>query len=284
MPVQTSKQGYIEFPDGARVSVKAEGDGTWTDIGALNSAVNFTLNYTENQVETANAGKTALQARDMLIDGSFTLINLDPTAINKMSGGMFTVVESDGSDLSDIQDQTVASGWSDDTLYELVLDSTAEGEVRTASKPTITSVTLDPGDTDEALVEGDGYVIVKDNESSSGWSISFISANMTLGSPTDYAIEIVYGTNTPIAGTSIYGGSSTKVLNAYGIKAEHYNASDAVDRSFEIYSANPTSGGFQFNFKGANEDGLEEMPITFRGDLDTSRDTGKQLFKYYVAE
>lgn len=284
MPVQTTKTGYIEFPDGARVSVKEDGASTWTDIGALNSAVNFTLNWTENQVVTANAGRTALQVRDMLIDGSFTLINLEPDAINKLSGGLFTLTETAASAVSDIADQTVDSGWEDGVLYDLVLDSTDEGEIRTSSAPTLTSVTLENGAGGESLAADEEYVIVKNPNSSSGWSIQFISSNMTETDPEDYEIEIVYGENTPIASTTITGGHSTKELEAYALKAEHYNADDDVDRSFEIYSANPQSGGFQFNFKGANEDGLEEMPITFRGDLDVDRADGAQLFSYYVKE
>lgn len=284
MPSQTTKTGYIEFPDGARVSVKESGGTTWTDIGALNSPVNFTLNWTENQIVTANAGRTALQVRDMLIDGSFTLINLEPDAIQKLSGGLFTLTETEGSAVTDIDDQTIAEGWAESVLYDLVLDSTAEGEIRTTSAPTLTSVTLDPDGTSEALTEDEDYFVVANPNSSSGWSISFVTDNIAAGSPTDLEIVIVYGSNTPIASTTITGGNSTKELEAYALKAEHYNSSDVVDRSFEIYSANPQSGGFQFNFKGANEDGLEEMPITFRGDLDTDRADGAQLFTYYVKE
>ena len=284
MPVQTSKTGYIEFPDGARVSVKESGAGTWTDIGALNSAVNFTLNWTENQIVTANAGRTALQVRDMLIDGSFTMINLEPDAIEKLSGGLFTLTETAASAVSDIADQTIAAGWGENTLYDLEMVSTAEGSIKTTAQPTLTSVTLDPGDTDEALTEDSDYFVVANPNSASGWSIQFITANIVAGTPTTLAIGIVYGSNTPVASTTITAGNSTKELEAYALKAEHYNSSDVVDRSFEIYSANPQSGGFQFNFKGANEDGLEEMPITFRGDLDTDRADGAQLFTYYVKE
>lgn len=284
MPVQTTKDGYIEFPDGARVSVKESGAGTWTDIGALNSAVTFTLNWTENQIVTANAGRTALQVRDMLIDGSFTLINLEPDAINKLSGGLFTLTETAASPVSDVADQTIAAGWEENTLYDLSLVSTAEGSIRTSAQPTLTSVTLDPGTTDEALTEDSDYFVVANPNSPSGWSVQFITANIVAADPTTLSIGIVYGSNTPIASTTITGGHSTKELDAYALKAEHYNSAGDVDRSFEIYSANPQSGGFQFNFKGANEDGLEEMPITFRGDLDTDRSSGAQLFSYYVKE
>ena len=284
MPVQTTKTGYIEFPDGARVSVKESGAGSWTDLGALNSPVNFALNWTENQVVTANAGRTALQVRDMLIDGSFTLINLEPDVIDKLSGGIFTKTDTAASPVTDIADQDIAAGWADNTLYDLLLDSTVEGAIKTTAQPTLTSVTLDPGGTPEVLVEDADYVVTANPNSGSGWSIQFMSANMSTGSPTTFLIRVDYGSNTPIASTTIAAGSSTLELAAYALKAEHLDASDVVTRSFEIYSGNPQSGGFQFNFKGANEDGVEEMPVTFRGDLDTSLADGVQLFSYYVKE
>lgn len=179
MPIQTQQTGYIAFPDGGRVSVQEAGVGPWYDVGAINSPVNFTLNYTENDIVTANAGRLQKQVRDMLIDGSFTLINLDPEAIGILGGGMFEVVE--------------------------------EAE-----------------------------------------------------------------------GTRIYAGQSTHVFVAYGLRIEHYNDDDVIDRSFEIYSTEPTSGGFQFNFKGANEDGVEEMPLSFQGKINPDKADGRQLFEYYV--
>ena len=284
MPIQTTKTGFIEFPDGARVNVKEAGAGSWTDIGALSSPVNFALNWTENQIVTANAGRTALQIRDMLIDGSFTLINLEPDAIGKLSGGIFTVATVAASPVSDVADQVIAEGWAEAALYDLVLDSTALGSIRSTAAPTITSIELDPDGTPEALVVDSDYVLVANPNSPSGWSIRIILAGITKPSPTTFPIEIVYGSNTPIASTTIDAGSSTQELAAYALKAEHFNTAGDVDRAFEIYSANPQSGGFQFNFKGANEDGLEEMPITFRGDLDISRADGAQLFRYYVKE
>ena len=77
MPTQTTYTEYISFPDGAKVSIKAAGDGGYTDIGAISSSVTGTLNYTENELVTANAGKLQKQIRDMVLEGSFTLINLN---------------------------------------------------------------------------------------------------------------------------------------------------------------------------------------------------------------
>lgn len=284
MPVQTTLTGYISFPDGAKVSVKADGESSYTDIGAINSAINCVLNYEENQVTTANAGKLAKQIREMTTAIDFTLINLNPANINRLGGDIFTLETSNGDAVSDIENQTISGGWSDNTLYNLVLDSTAEGEIKTASQPTLTSVTLDPDTAAEVLVEDADYVVVETDNSPSGWAIQFISGNMDTASPTALDIQIVYGSNAPIASSTIYAGSSTETLSAYAIKFSHTNDSDAIDRELEIYAADTNSGGFAFNFKGANEDGVEEMPLSITGKIDTTRDSGKQLMRYFQLE
>lgn len=274
MPVQTTKTGYVAFPDGGKVSVKESG-GTWFDIGAINSPINFTLNYTENEVVTANAGKLAKQISDMLIEGSLTLINLEPEAIEKMGAGMFERVATAGTTVADadITDQVI-DGYTAGVPVPLNPVITASGHsFRFSTTPVLTSVS---GDVTGALTEGTHYLLVKDSTSSSGWSILF----QTVGTTEEITVD--FGDNDPLASETIYAGTSTLVLTAYALKVEHTDSDAEVDRSFEIYSAEPTSGGFQFNFKGANEDGVEEMPLTFQGKLDTSLTDGRQLFAYFT--
>ena len=65
------------------------------------------------------------------------------------------------------------------------------------------------------------------------------------------------------------------------LKFTHTDANSLI-REVELYSVYGNSGGFQFNFKGANEDGTEEMPIAFSGQIDTSRTDGRQLLSWVV--
>jgi len=74
MPTQTTKANLL-FPDGAKVSVKTTSDSVYVDLGAIEQDINTSLTYTENQITTANAGKTAKQIKDMKIEGSFNLID-----------------------------------------------------------------------------------------------------------------------------------------------------------------------------------------------------------------
>ncbi|MDA3939822.1 MAG: hypothetical protein PF693_10995 [Spirochaetia bacterium] len=279
MSVQTTKGGYISFPDGGKVSIKEAG-GSYLDIGAINSAVNFTLNYTENQIDTANYGKTDLQARDMSIDGSLTLINVEPEVIEKFGGGLLTIVDTAGSTVidADITDQSIAT-FVDGTPEALSAIVTATGVgMKFSTTPVLVTVTASSSG---VLAAGVDYQIVTSGTSASGYAILFNPLGTATVGITE-TITVDFDDNVPVASSTIYGGSSTKVLSAYALKIEHTNSSSVIDKSFEIYSGNSTSGGFQFNFKGANEDGLNEMPLTFKGDLDTSLTDGRQLFAYYT--
>ena len=289
MPVQTTKTAHMLFPDGAMVAVKAAGESSYTDVGAINSAVTATLNWTENQIETANAGKTAKQIKEMQIEGGFTLINLEPASIERMGGGVFTKVDTPGTqvDAADIEDQIIPINWNDNTKYELKMyDSSAGVSLKMSTKPVLTSVILDPDDAAETLTEigagaGGDYMIVADADTYSGWSIIFNSAGMTTLNPKTKTIEITYANNTPIASTTIYAGASTATLTAYAMQITHTDDNGKI-RRLELFSVDANSGGFQFNFKGANEEGLEEMPLTFMAKLDTSLTSGRQLMAWTV--
>jgi hypothetical protein len=285
MPVQTTLGAHIKFPDGAKVSVKAYGETVYTDIGAISSSVTNTINYTENQITTANFGKTDKQLREMTIEGGFTLINLDYDNIYRLGGGLFTKTTTAAAPNSSIPNQDIAINWEDNRVYELKMYSATGASSKLnmgSTKPTLTSVTLDALGTPEVLAENNDYVVVK-SDGVSGWGIQFISAGMTTLTPKTKSITIDYGTNTPVARTILSAGTSTKILTAYAMKIEHTDSNGLI-RGVELPSVNTKSGGFNFSFKGANEDGLEEMQITYMAQLDTSLLDGAQLISVYSDE
>lgn len=280
MPIQTAG-GTMYFPDGCKVSAKTA-TGAYTDMGITLGSAKAALVWKENQITTANYGKTAKQIKDMEIDGSFTLASFDPSKISILGGGIFTTATTAASPVTTIPNQVLAAGWANNTAYPLIaLTSSSDSTpLKIPAKPTLTSVTLDATGTPETLTENSDYVVVADADSSSGWSIQFISAGMTTGSPTTKAITIDWGTNTPVARTTMYAGTSTAVLGAVSIKFEHTDSAGKV-RGVEIPAANPNSGGFAFGFKGADEDGVEQMDITFKGVIDTTLTDGRQLLNWY---
>jgi hypothetical protein len=280
MPVQTTVKNFL-FPDGCQVLVKESGAGSYTDLGAINSQVQNSVTFDENQIETANAGTTEKQINNMKVEGSFTLVNWQMSVLEKISGGMISRTTTAASPTTDIPDQTIDAGWADNTLYDLVAltSSSDDTELRFDSQPTLTSVTLDPTGTPEVLVEDSEYVVVANENSSSGWSIQFISSNMSTGSPTTFDIVVDYGSNTPRASETLNAGASTVILNPMEFRFKHTDENGKI-RQLDLHSVDPNSGFLQLNFKGANEDGLEEIPITFMAKLDTSRTSGQQLLAF----
>jgi hypothetical protein len=275
MPVQTTKKSNIYFPDGALVSVKGVGEGSFTDVGAISTAVTNSFTWAENFVETANAGETPTQYKSMKMEGGFTLINLEPASIARMSGGVITEEVTAGTPFSDAPNETILSGnWADKTPINLAPTTLAGVSVR-ATALALTSVT---GSVDGALTADDDYTLFEDSTSPSGWSIS---VNLAGTNVTTIAQDLVidYGSITPVASTTLNAGSSTFIANEFAMRITHTDDNLKI-RQLDLYAVNAQSGGFQFNFKGANEDGVEEMPVTFVAKLDTSRTNGQQLFAW----
>lgn len=284
MPIQTSFQGYEFFPDGCQVLIKASGDSSYTDLGVINSAVTGSLEYSENTITTANAGRSDKQIRDMIVTGSFTLVSQNPANLQKLGGGMFTYESTAAAAVTTIPDQTIASGWVDGQLYDLVLQTSSSNttELKMSSAPTITSVTLNAG-SPEVLVADTEYKIVPNSNSNSGYSILFIESGMATGTPTNYTITIDYGSNTPIARESLFAGASTEILTEFAMKWLHTDE-NSLTRGIEFYNVDTNSGGFNFSMKGANEDGYEEMEISFTAKVvaGTGKASGKQLFEQFI--
>lgn len=266
MPDQTKKTGRIYYPDGAKVSIKTATDTEWLDVGAIKSTVANTFNYTENKQESSNAGMLATQISAMEIAGGFTLINLDIEAIEKMGGGVFTREVINGAAItSGIADQVIAANWEIKKHYSLDI-----GNIRSVIKPVITVTPQG----EAALVEDTDFILMTDSNSTSGWSLVFLTNTHAA-----LAVTIVYTSVTPLSGEKLHAGSSSVILKPYAMRIAHTDSNGKV-RAIELYSVISNSGGFQFNFKGSDEDGLEEMPLTYTASLDTSRDNGKQLFTW----
>jgi len=283
MPTQTTVKADVFFPDFCKVQIKASGDADWTDFGVCTGDAKSTWEWDENRVMSSDAQLIKSVTKNHRIKGSFELMNLNRTAIQKLSGGAMELVQTAGSPIATIPNQTIAANWNDGIIYdlEMVVSSTDSTNVRTTAAPTLTSVTLDAAGTPEVLTAGNDYVVFADTNSKSGWAMSFISANMTTVSPKTKAITIDYGSNTPVASDTIYAGASSEIITPYALKFDHTDDS-GLHRSLEIFSATTDSGGFQINFLSALSDGAETMPIAFTGSIDSTRTNKRQLFAWTI--
>lgn len=277
MPNQTTEKGYVFIPDGAKVEI--DGGSGYVDLGAFNSDITAGLNYEINEILSSNAGKIRRVGKKMTMDFTGTLINLNPTGVALASAGLLTTETTNGTAVTDSPDQTVAAdGWADMGSVPMVAsDGTTAVNLRFAASPTLTSVTAS---TSGVLAEGDDYFIQEDANSFSGYSILFNTGGTATVATTE-SIVIVYASVTPIASVTLYGGSSTFAFTAYAMRITHTDDAGLL-RRLNLPSVTPNSGGFQFNFKSAESDGSEEMPISCTADLDSSLTNGQQLFSWVV--
>ena len=96
--------------------------------------------------------------------------------------------------------------------------------------------------------------------------------------------------SSPTAGTDVtYAGTSNQVtLTRSKIRLTHYTVdatggseTDAdIDWQFTLHNAKIDAGG-SFNFKGVNEDGLDEVTVSFTGKCDPA--DSHKLFTFFQA-
>lgn len=282
MPIQTETIDAVFDADGAKVEIKEFGAQTFTDLGAITGDIGAVLNWNKTSQLTNNAGKINQRVRDMTVDLTFTLINLNIVNINKLGSGVFNQVTTTSSANTSVPDQAIAAGWADGVLYNLVMltSSSDSTPLVAAAKPTLASVTLDPDGTPEVLAEGTEYDLHPDPNSPSGWSISFEAAAFGTASPTTYDIVIAYTSVTPVATTTTHVGTSVGQLNPAVIQITHTDSNSRI-RRLTLHAAYPESG-FNFGFKGADTGGVESMDIQLTGELDSSLTDGRQLLSWVV--
>ena len=280
MPAQTTERRYMKIADGTKIEVKLPSEETYTDLGVVTGDVNIAIEHGEVQEESANAGKSDLYAKNPTVKGDFILQNLNLANVSKLASGMMTKVTTAATANTDAPDQVIAAGWTDNTSYEIKLETSATDDtlLKLDSAPVFTSVKLGAGE--EALVEDTEYVVAADSNSFSGWSIQFMGDNMTLESEHEAAITLDFGSNVPVGRDTYHIGTSVQKLTSFALRLVHTD-SDDLTYGREIHECYSNSGSLAFGIKSAAEDGFNEMPFNFTGVLSTSLTNGRQLMSVY---
>ena len=90
--------------------------------------------------------------------------------------------------------------------------------------------------------------------------------------------------NSPAAGTDLdFAGTEASLdLTDVQVRMTHYSdtALNTIDWQFTLYNANMDAGA-TFNWKGVNEDGLDEITVSFTGRPDPA--DGFKLMKLFKA-
>lgn len=281
--VQTERlNGKVLYPDGCGIKIRKKGStGDYVDFGILEGDTTNSAEWTESRYQSGNAGILNTRIKDMKITGKTTIVTHEADILAAISAGIITRKTTAGAAITPTA-QTIAAGWTEKTVYPLVMKNASGVAIKTGSAPVISDVALGTS-TPETLTEGTDYVIVKCPNAKSGFGISFLTAGISAPSPTTYAITVTYVSNTPIARESLFAGSTSKVLEAFELMITQKDSA-GNERGIELYNVTPKSGGFGFNFLGQGSDGVEKMELSYEANLDTSRTDGEQLYEYWIDE
>ena len=269
MPFQTTKEEYM-FPDGVAFEVSTD-DVTYYNMGTFSAGTTVTYNYDKIETETGNKGRICSRAKnETLALAPSTLMSWDLSDWDKIGANLFTYTAVAGTPVSGATQVFASGSWSFNGPLEI------ENQNYDISALTINSVTAG---TDGALVADTDYFVGVDQTGKT--TITVIdSATVTTESQT-ITVDYDY---TPAAGKQITAGASSTVLSRYYVRLRHYtnDALSTYDVELKAYGVDLDSG-MSLNFKGANEDGVNEITVAFTANMDTSRTTGEQLFQLYVA-
>lgn len=271
MPVQTTKEQYI-FPDGMALEVSTDSGSSWTNLGTFAAGATMTHNFDKQELESGNNGKVISNIKNETVEiAPSALWTWDLDAIQKLGGGIYTVTNVAGTPVAGAT-QTIASGsWAYNKFIQITNQNGDGSEI------TINSVTLG---TDGAIVEDTDYY--KGQNAAGAWGIFVIdSATVTTENQT---VEIDYD-YTPSQGKTLKSGSQSVVLTRYQARLRHYTDAPLTTYDIEmIIFSTDVNAGLSFAFKGANEEGLNEITLSLTGNVDTSLTDGEGLFSLFVAE
>ena len=276
MPAQTTKKN-VRLADGCLISIKAEESSEFLDVGVIQGDYNATLQYDEEEIEFGN-GTSIKTKRNMRMEGSFVLANLDNDVLEELSNGVISKVATAGSEvLSAAFDEQLVSGFTPNVPVDLSAVVNATGTaIKFSAAPVITSI-FDNSVTPVELTADDDYFIIADNRSASGYRVMFTDEG-TGSIATTAVLTITFGNNTPVASETLYCGTTSFTSEPYAMRVTHTNSSSVVDYQLDLYNVYTSPGSYNFGLKGTDTGGVDTMEISFSTELDETKTDGRQLF------
>lgn len=270
MPFQTTKEEYM-FPGGAALEVSADGV-TYYNMGTLAGGVTVTYNYDKKTTVSGNKGTIYSRAtNETLALAPTALMSWDLSDWDKIGANLFAYSAVAGTPVAGATQVFASGAWSYNG--SLVI----ENQNYDLSALTINSVTAG---TDGALVEDTDFFVGLDQQ---GRTVITVIDSVTVTTESQ-TITVNYD-YTPAAGKMITAGNSSTVLSRYYVRLRHYtnDALSTYDVELIAFGVDLDSG-MSLNFKGDQDDGVNEITVAFTANMDTSRASGQQLFSLYVAD
>lgn len=266
MPQQTTIQNANAiFPfDGYKVEI-GPNIGSLTNIGVCEGDAVAALQWAKFKQESANGPILFEQIKDLIINMDFNMYELDVDNLNIIGGGLFNLTTTAGTPVSGGV-ETIASGdWAYNQMYVL------QNKESDGSQPTINSVT---GSVDGALVLDTDYFVTKNQDGK--WGIYILDTVTVTTLVQSIAVDTDY---TPAASKTLDAGTNSLTLTPAVVRFSHIDG-DSKERYLDIWAATLGENGFTFTFGSQVNDGAQSFPVSLSGDLDTTRDDGKQLMSY----
>ena len=272
MPRQTASKDYI-FPDGFQFSVNV-GDG-FEDVGLVAGGATGTLTWDEMRLDGGNYLNVIKKAKNFRFQLSPSAIwNWDLSIFNKLFGGVTQMSTGDlinkPDHIVDLVSQSYRLTHFDGQDARILiadnitaLDTDTVNDYVTVPKSVFTTSLAWTADIDGLVnIEGKHEVHASDKNTTDATGQFYTDA-------TNLYFIVATGTyaDLPAAKTALTG---TKVV-----------AFNSIDWQFTLYNATIDSGA-SFSFKGVNEDGVNELTVSFTAEPD--EDEGNRLFKLFIKE
>ena len=260
------------FPDGGELAISDDDGSSFHGLGVLEAGVEMTYNFDKIEEETGNSGKTCARAKnETLALAPSPLQSFNLPTLEKIGGGLFTNTAIAGTPVPGATQTAASGGW---LFNKLIL---IENQNYDVSAITVNSVT---GGTDGILVEDTDYYIGQNAKGEYGIFI-IDSANVTTETQ-DMVIDYDY---TPSAGNVMTAGKSSTILSRYIMRFRHYTNDAQTEWDIELFAyGTDVDSGMAINFKGSNEEGKDNITVSFTSNLDTSRASGSQLFQLTIKD
>jgi hypothetical protein len=262
MPRQTSKK-EIQFPDGFKLGID-NGNG-FEDVGVLAGGATATMSWTDYHYDAGNYVDLVDKAKDPTIAlAPSAILNWNPATIANLFSGFLKTDDGENLEYAGSDNQvTLARAtvklihFSSDESVELAeSDITALDESGTNNDLITVPKTTFSGALDWSASLIDGYVEI------AGMSEVKASQKDDIASQGNFYTDATNLYFIVEAGT--YGTLELAKTGLAGTEVKFYKA---IDWQFYLYNAKVDAGA-SFNFKGANEDGLDEITVSFTGKPD----------------
>jgi hypothetical protein len=282
MPRQTNEKN-IQFPDGFQFAI-ADSDGDYMDVGVIAGGATASLTWDDYYLDAGNYEALIDKIKNPVMALAPSAVwNWDTAVIAALFPGVFATADASGTPAAG--DNVTYAGTSNQVTLTRV-------SVRLAHFPEVMAAHTLIADDITAIADGTNNQLVTVPKSTFTDALTWTSG-VDLFTSIDSMDEVSYADRDLAANQGDYCTDSTNLyfivdLATYadlaaaktGLTGTVVSFYDDIDWIFTLYNAKVEAGA-SFNFKGVNEDGLDEFTVSFQGKPDPAN--SYRLFKLFKA-